>query len=58
MESKVVTAVVNSDVVGRIHKFKDDNGIKHFSDAVEAYITHLESIVGGRATQIGSLEQA
>lgn len=45
MSTLSVTAQMRPDVVDRIQWFREKNGIKHFGEAVEAYILSLEANV-------------
>ena len=40
-----MTAALEPDAISRIQQFQENNGIKHFSDAMGVYIRVLESQV-------------
>jgi hypothetical protein len=42
MTKRVISANLKYEVVQRIYAMQKERGIRHFADAVEAYIEHLE----------------
>jgi hypothetical protein len=42
MKKRAITANLEYEVVERIMAFQEEKGIRHFADAIEKYIEHLE----------------
>jgi hypothetical protein len=60
MSSRSISANLKFEVVQRIMAFQDTHKIRHFADAVEAYIEHLENNaypVVSRLTEMNSWQR-